>query len=390
MLKRFRRSSLLRARTVIAWAAMTKQVFVLGAGFSKAASERVAEADRLPLLWELRPLVETWLRANKLPDPPFPADRFPMVGGTDVDVERWLSFLAQPPPWVGPADSKRCHAAFLDMSLAIASVIRNQQQHVLDVPPVDWLPKLVEKWNGAQPGCWEDPKDGDKLLPGAPEEKTTVITFNYDTLPERAYVHAAPSGRGVPATSAADLLVAPLMPVEARGLGIVTGRGFAGFQLLKLHGSIDWYYSGAEASPDDTVFHNRFQTTWNGTDLLETRQYRNLIADKVPFLVPPTAVKTTAYRNATLRAQWAEAAVALSSAEDLVLMGFSLPPTDSVVLDMIEMHFDRGRDVFVVDCSPDLPSKIDKLLPDRRVHGCYAGVADPIQQWLNHDGLCRC
>lgn len=366
---------------------MSNRVFVLGAGFSKAASETVSESDRLPLLWELRELVEAWLRTNKLPTPPFPADRFPGTGGPDV--ERWLSFLAQPPPWVSPADTKRCHASFLDLSRAIAAVVREQERRVLAVDPVDWLPKLIEKWNGGRAGCWEDEQGN--LLPGASDEKTTVITFNYDTLPERAYMQTAPSaGVDFPSNSAADLFAAPLMPLEARGMDMMTGRGFARLQLLKLHGSIDWYYSGLEAGPEDIVYHNRIQRWWHDPDLLESPQYRNLVADKVPFLVPPTAVKTMAYRNAVLRSQWTEAASALAEADELVLMGFSLPPTDSVVLDMIEMHFGRGQDIFVVDCSPDLPGKIDNSLPGRPVHRCYSGVADPISQWLVNDGRCRC
>jgi hypothetical protein len=365
---------------------MSNRVFVLGAGFSKAASQKVPAADRLPLLWELRELVETWLGTHKLPTAPFPADRFPGTGGPDV--ERWLSFLAQPPPWVSPADTMRCQAAFLDLSNAIAEVIREQERRVISVPPVDWLPKLVEKWNGGPAGCWED---RGKLRPGASDETTTVITFNYDTLPERAYMHTAPiRASGLPSNGAADLFVAPLAPLEARGMDVVTGRGFARLRLLKLHGSIDWYYSGLEAGPEDSVYHNRIQRRWSEPDLVTLPEYGSLVADKVPFLVPPTAVKTMAYRKAVLRSQWARAANALADADELVLMGFSLPPTDSVVLDMIEMHFDRRRDIFVVDPSSSLPDKIGNSLPGRRVHKCYSGIADPIPQWLADDGRCRC
>src|SRR3984957_6965992 len=49
------------------------------------------------------------------------------------------------------------------------------------------------------------------------------------------------------------------------------------------------------------------------------------------MIVPPAAGKRPYYGNRTLQALWRLAGQALGEAEDLVLMGFSLPPTDLLV-----------------------------------------------------------
>lgn len=46
------------------------------------------------------------------------------------------------------------------------------------------------------------------------------------------------------------------------------------------------------------------------------------------MIVPPAAVKSPYYKNRTLQELWRLAAEALSQAEELVMMGFSLPQTD--------------------------------------------------------------
>jgi hypothetical protein len=90
-----------------------------------------------------------------------------------------------------------------------------------------------------------------------------------------------------------------------------------------------------------------------------------LSADREPMIVPPTAVKSSYYNNRTLRSLWMQAAEALSSADELVLMGFSLPVTDLLVASMLTTNLpvdatitpvdygaavvDRVKDVFAID-----------------------------------------
>jgi hypothetical protein len=75
--------------------------------------------------------------------------------------------------------------------------------------------------------------------------------------------------------------------------------------------------------------------------------------DKLPMLVPPAATKTPFYKNRLLAAQWAQAAEALRGAEELVLMGYSVPVTDLTVRTLIATQF-RGRTIVPVNQDPDV------------------------------------
>jgi len=57
------------------------------------------------------------------------------------------------------------------------------------------------------------------------------------------------------------------------------------------------------------------------------------------MLVPPAATKTPFYKNQLLAAQWVQAAGALRGADELVLMGYSVPVTDLTVTSLIATQF---------------------------------------------------
>jgi hypothetical protein len=56
-----------------------------------------------------------------------------------------------------------------------------------------------------------------------------------------------------------------------------------------------------------------------------------LVADREPCIVPPASTKSPYYGNRTLHALWQQAAQALRDADEVVVMGFSLPPSDQLV-----------------------------------------------------------
>lgn len=81
-------------------------------------------------------------------------------------------------------------------------------------------------------------------------------------------------------------------------------------KILKLHGSISWY----EESTDSTI---RIRDS-DG----------NMNWERIPIIVPPVLDKSQHYAIDRLRQQWADAHSALEQADEIIIIGFSFPPTD--------------------------------------------------------------
>ena len=162
------------------------------------------------------------------------------------NFEQWLSYLVETPPWLSEADQARNRADFIEVSLAVHQVLLERQDVTIGRNPCpDWLERLVQKW---QRDC------------------ATVITFNYDLFVELAWLRHAPNPAPERDKMSTDLYPVPVTPIGAR-LGDVQARDHgdgvislgislppAGLKLLKLHGSLGWWYSGPNSPPGDTVY----------------------------------------------------------------------------------------------------------------------------------------
>lgn len=132
-------------------------VFVLGAGFSKAISRK------MPLLLELSSAVSGRLGHHK-------EDVWEPYSGQNIEIT--LSFLTQRHPWISETEYHQNLALATDATEAIGSIIDSATQEILiDNPRCPaWLLKFVHALH-------------DRLA--------TVITMNYDTLLERAFQEIA-------------------------------------------------------------------------------------------------------------------------------------------------------------------------------------------------------
>jgi hypothetical protein len=326
------------------------RVFILGAGFSKAVN------ICMPVLGELASGVRSTLESKNI------------AIGPDLDaienVEQWLTLLADPAPWLSSSDQMRNTALFTDVSTAIYEVIYAMQIKASIVPPADWLFPLVNYWH---------------------RTRSTVITFNYDCLVELAYcdgVHPAPSsGRRYPS----DLVGMAVTPVILRTSSMVGPGRRESFKLLKLHGSLDWWYSGPQAEPSDPIYG----VFWVGDfkrGIIGSVDGDNdaELADKVPMLIPPAATKGPFYRNRLLAAQWAQAAKALNEADELVLIGYSAPLTDLTVTTLIATQF-KGGAVVPVDRDREVLGRVRQLISKINPPDVVADFIDPdaIDKWVS-------
>lgn len=125
---------------------------------------------------------------------------------------------------------------------------------------------------------------------------------------------------------AEDLYQIPVNHVAGRTASLLASEKADTFALLKLHGSMNWYFSGNSSFAGDQVYYSPV-TGRSGprrTLLLADRNTRDL----VPLIVPPVLDKSAFYFNNSMRAQWGMAKRALESASDVFVVGYSLPSTD--------------------------------------------------------------
>jgi len=323
------------------------RVFILGAGFSKAIN------SVMPVLSELTDGVASTLRS------------WGVEMGDDLeaiaDVESWLSFLADPAPWLGSSEQGRNDALFADVSQAIHDVLTAMEVTASVHSAPTWLFPLVRYWYS---------------------ELATVITFNYDCLVELAFLDIM-SRSGI--YWASDLYPIPISPAVQRVGGPVRQKQQT-FKLLKLHGSLSWYYSGPDAEQSDPIYW----LGWRGRfgegiqPLWPEFGGENLVTDKLPMLVPPAATKTPFYKNRLLSAQWTQAAEALNAADELVMMGYSVPVTDLTVRTLIATQF-KGHAIVPVNLDPEVVGRAKELGDRRRPPDVTDAFIDPsaLQKWTD-------
>jgi hypothetical protein len=222
----------------------------------------------------------------------------------------------------------------------------------------DWLKRLVQKWQ---------------------EDCATVITFNYDQFVELAWLLHAPNPAFPEREKiSTDVYPVPVTPIGTR-LGNVHRRDAGGvviigvspppdgLKLLKLHGSLGWWYSGPNSPTGDTIYDWGVKgEEWSveGIGPTDSALSDMQTVDRDPMIVPPAAVKSAYYNNKTLEALWKRAANALNKAEELVIMGFSLPRTDMLVTSMLCTEFNLTDDSRIVPVdfgnpNPDLDNPVD-------------------------------
>ena len=99
--------------------------------------------------------------------------------------------------------------------------------------------------------------------------------------------------------------------------------------LLKLHGSLNWRVKRGYHEPYsiDALVHDE---TWIKDETFEdiSKRMRELYLERSPFIIPPVLVKTALTQQPILRLIWDRAYQALSTANEVTFVGYSLPATD--------------------------------------------------------------
>jgi hypothetical protein len=291
------------------------EVFFLGAGFSKAISRT------MPCMEELTNAVK-YIYRQRLP---------PILSNLGTDIEMWLTYLSQPQPWLKDSFNLENRALFLQMTESIGDVINASTRLAINETCPPWFQSLISYWQ---------------------KHESSIITLNYDTLIERAAL--------LQKVDIENLYPVPL--TDVRRASVLGVGNFASFKLYKLHGSVNWYYSGAASFQGEVIYYN-VVTQW-GKDFDDNEKSSLAAAqDKVPLIAPPISEKTTYFQHETLRQVWLKAAAALQSANCVYCLGYSLPTTDLSIRFLL--HFARPDEkipLYVVNSNTDVISRYQNLL----------------------------
>jgi hypothetical protein len=116
----------------------------------------------------------------------------------------------------------------------------------------------------------------------------------------------------------------PINHINARTASIVSGEDSETLRLLKLHGSVNWLFSGgADYAGEQLYYTNPFRGSRRTLQLTE-RNARDL----VPLIVPPILDKSVFYMNNSMKTQWSLAKEALQNSDEIYVVGYSMPETD--------------------------------------------------------------
>jgi hypothetical protein len=125
------------------------------------------------------------------------------------------------------------------------------------------------------------------------------------------------------------------------------------FTLLKLHGSLDWW-----AVPNDTsggtLTREDTRPVFGSPGEMPVEQRQRELPGRERFIIPPLSTKGSYYRNPLTRELWQQAHRTLSRATRISLVGYSMPPADLVMANMLRPALNTpGIKVDVVNPEPD-------------------------------------
>ncbi len=326
-----------------------RDVFILGAGFSKAI------ANRMPTMEELGAEVKERLAKFTTPSSVIPA-------AFGNNIELWMTYLSQPQPWLSQSDIDLHRSLSGRIRQSIVDVIQERIAEASAADAPDWLRHLVLSWL---------------------QRDAVVITLNYDTLVEKA-------GRELwVSENKSALLPVDIYPPYFANISSRSGAALWGseaerdFRLIKLHGSVNWHYSGRDDFHGETIFFSdvpEFGPAKDGTARNATsRRLQDMAADKETLIIPPVAEKTAYFNNETVKGLWKAAAATLKDATVLYIVGYSLPESD------LGMRFFLSGNsppvdtpVYVVNTDVGVLERYKQILQRSDMPIDYLGSDDPV------------
>ena len=324
-------------------------LFILGAGFSKAIS------DSMPTMAELSSAILENREKVGLP--------MAELARLDNNIERWMTYLSQSQPWLKTLENARNKAFAGQLREQIKEIIDDRTTSAARSDSPDWLKCLIRAWH---------------------ERRATVITLNYDTLIERAS-RELPIVDKIRRILAGEMYPPYFANIQSRSGAAVWGKETTDtFLYLKLHGSTNWYYSGRDEFYGETIFYSDVPSL-GSDDLAEEKALSALSRDKEALIIPPVTEKTTYFNNETVKGLWHEARVALSKATRVFVIGYSLPISDLGMEFFLRNNQPKPQTpVYVIDTCAAVAKRYKCVLPELQIIKDFAHDQEPVEKFSEH------
>jgi hypothetical protein len=298
---------------------MSKKVFFLGAGFSKAIAD-------YPLMNELSELVTDSLPTRDSMTTHFQNE---VLTSLKKNFEQLLTYLSTDLPW------KKVEQVYSDKAL--------YEQITKNIHKIFWdkawetLQQREDIYNRFESLFAFFTKHSDEIA---------FITLNYDLFLEIMLQYSFYKQTNSNSSKSYTLTSAKMYHYPMTWIGLrsmLTGMTFGDDnnsdipQIIKLHGSVNWFWSGQTLA--ETIFYKN----------LEKGEYDVRIdAGLKPYIVPPVLDKNAFYNHIMIKALWKRAQELLSEATEIYIIGFSFPQTDIAVRFLFESAA-RNQKIYVVN-----------------------------------------
>jgi hypothetical protein len=299
---------------------MSKKVFFLGSGFSKAL-------DNYPTLEELSEEIAEGMSGK---DSTIDHYKNEVLSPLKQNVEHLLTYLSSDLPWKSEEQKYSDRGLYSIITDKVSSLFLKKAYSTIENAPKIHL---------------EYKKVFDFFAKNI--ENIDFVSLNYDLLLEILLQYSYYYSSKIPANdykiTSAKMYQFPMTWIGLRSM--LTGTIFGDEnirttpRIIKLHGSVNWYWTGTSLS--ETIYYK---------NLLENPGDENIDAGLIPYIIPPIMDKNAFYNHIMIKSLWKKAKEFLQDADEIYIIGFSFPQTDISIRFLFYSALEYKRpDIYVVN-----------------------------------------
>ncbi|MCK8825969.1 SIR2 family protein [Fuchsiella alkaliacetigena] len=283
------------------------------------------------------------------------------------DFENLLTYLQQPMPWKTREEILKDRSNFVKVSKLITKYISECEEKTFEKDMPEWAIKFIRYIHN---------------------NKFTVATLNYDTIIERLAYLSELKGQDEQKVYLQDIYQLPIANVKSRTSSLWSSSPVDTFRLLKLHGSINWYYTGGENFGGQQIFYVSVKSKSPFEDKTENNVNSNLLGLE-PLVIPPVSEKSLFYQTNIVKVLWSEFRKALSSVEEIYFIGYSLPKTDLTIRMFFNAYANSNeKNIYIIDkatgeYAKKLYNNYNKVFSNCTLNDDFVGLENPVKLFMN-------